>query len=142
MRTLAWVLGGCLLLVLGCGKGSGGASAATGVTLADLVGTWDVAGSGTVRLPDTSLCAVSGVGEFSIAAAGALTEATEVKSSCQSGIITDSDTGTVSVDPDGSGTITYASGDTDLFQVSRDTTQMILFPTDPEEWSHSVAFRR
>jgi hypothetical protein len=142
MRTRGWLLGGCLLLVLGCGKGSGGASAATGVTLADLVGTWDVAGSGTVRLPDTSLCAVSGVGEFSIAAAGALTEATEVKSSCQSGIITDSDTGTVSVDPDGSGTITYASGDTDLFQVSRDTTQMILFPTDPEEWSHSVAFRR
>jgi hypothetical protein len=110
--------------------------------LADLVGTWDVVASGTVRLPDTSLCAASGVGEFNIAADGALTESTLVKSSCQSGTIDDTDTGTVSVDPDGSGTITYASGDTDVFQVSQDATLMLLYPTADEEWSHSVALRR
>jgi hypothetical protein len=144
MRTRTWMLGGLLVVLIGCGKSTGGGQAvgATGVTLADLVGTWDVVGSGTVRLPDSSLCAASGVGEFSIAADGALTEATGVKSSCQSGTIVDSDTGTVSVDPDGSGTITYASGDSDVFQVSKDKNLMALFPTDADEWSHSVALRR
>ena len=144
MGMRGWILGGCLLLLLGCGKstGSGQAAAATGVTVADLVGTWDMVGSGTVRLPDSSLCAVSGVGEFTIAADGALTETTVVKASCQSGTSNDSDTGTVSVDPDGSGTITYASGDTDVFQVGQNETLMVLFPTDADEWSHSVALRR
>jgi hypothetical protein len=99
-------------------------------------------GSGTVRLPDTSLCAASGVGEFTIAADGSLTESTVVKSSCQSGTIDDTDTGTVSVDPDGSGTITYAGGDTDVFQVGRNEDMMILFPAGDDEWSHSVALRR
>jgi len=62
MGTRGWILGGCLLLLLGCGKstGSGQAAAATGVTVADLVGTWDMVGSGTVRLPDSSLCSQRG----------------------------------------------------------------------------------
>ncbi len=142
MGMRSWILGGCLLLLFGCGKEGGHAVAASGVTLADLVGTWDVVASGTVRLPDTSLCAASGAGEFTIAADGALTETTVVKSSCQSGTTDDSDTGTVSVDPDGSGTITYTGADTDVFQVSKGQDLMVLWPTGDDEWSHSVALRR
>ena len=143
MWKYTWILGGLLIMMVGCGKSTGNeATAASGVTLADLVGTWDVVASGTVRLPDTSLCAASGAGEFSIAADGTLTEAMVVKSSCQSGTIDDTDTGTVSVDPDGSGTIAYASGETDVFQVSKSENVMILFPAADDEWSHSVAMRR
>ena len=143
MGQRAWILGGCLVLLLGCGKGSGGdATAASGVTLADLVGTWDMVASGTVRLPDTSLCAASGAGEFSIASDGTLTETTVVKTSCQSGTIDDTDTATVSVDPDGSGTITYSGGAIDVFQVNQGASVMLVYPTDEDEWSHSVAMRR
>lgn len=142
MEIRAWALLGCFVALAGCGKGGNDAVAASGVTLSDLAGTWDVVASGTVRLPDTSLCAASGVGEAVITANGALSSEALVKSSCQSGTINDTDTGTVTVSQDGSGTITYSGGEVDVFQISRDLNTMIILPTDEDDWSHSVAIRR
>lgn len=143
MRQLqTWIVTGGLLVCLGgCSGGGGGqADAASGVTLAALAGTWSIIGSGTVRLPDTSLCAASAVIELVISANGTYTDSSFVRSSC-SADIDDTDSGTVTVESDGAGELTDSDGDISVFQVDRSLNGLVGMSTDPDEWSHYVGIR-
>jgi len=117
----------CALLVYGCGGGGSSApQAASGVTVQALAGTWSYAGSGTELVSGGVLCGVSFTGTIVLNSSGTGTLAQSNHSSNCSVTASTNDTITAtSVNANGTGTISLASGEVDTIQVSIDLNTIV-----------------
>jgi len=126
-----------LFFVSGCGGGGSStpANAATGVTAAQVAGTWKSAYFYSYNDPTNGLCFGSNTGTTVAGANGSISVSNPAATdTCtKSGVISNltnaaySGTGTFTVNTDGSGTVTYSSGTIVSFQISTDLNTLILF---------------
>lgn len=138
-RFLVLLCLGFFPMLAGCGGGRS-ATSATGITLADMAGTWDYMGSDTTTLPN---CSESFRGTISIQSNGSASYSQILHSSCGDQNIPSISGFTVSVQSDGSGTITPPGGGTQQpFRVSKNADVMIMDASDTNIYGFQVALKR
>lgn len=136
LKPLLLFLGLISVMIGGCRDSSDGAS---GVTVAQLAGTWDYAGSAI----DTA-CFWSLWGTAAIAANGLVTlSETRHSTNPSCGTVSVITSGTLTINQAGTGTIALTTGETYDVQVSTDLNTLIMADITTSTWSYNnTALRR
>lgn len=139
-RFLVFLCLGFFPVLAGCG-GGGSATSATGITLADIAGTWDYMGSDTDTLNN---CSESFRGTITIQSNGSASYSQILHSSCGDQNIPSTSGFTVSIQSDGAGTITFpgGGGTPQPFRVSKNADVMIMDASDTNIYGFQVALKR
>jgi len=114
-------------------------------TLAKLAGTYDYRGSGIFLETIISVqkdCPVSFKGTLVLTSNGSGNVSETQNDQCQGTAVSGTSNLTVTINPNGSGTLTYAGGAAYTIQLSKDLNTIIMSSTTSGVYTSSIAVRR